>query len=46
MGEENVLFPNLPAEIYFTNLSLSSIFWNIVAANKNHIFLPMANGEI
>lgn len=43
IGEENVLFPYSPVVVYFTDLSLYSIFWNIVAANKNYIFLPMAN---
>lgn len=43
MGEEYVLFPYLPVVIYFTDLTLYSIFWNTVAANKNSIFLPTAN---
>lgn len=43
MGEEYVLFPYLPVVIYFTDLSLYSLFWNIAAANKNSIFLLMAN---
>lgn len=43
MGEEYVLFPYLPVVIYFTDLTLYSIFWNTMPANKNSIFLPTAN---
>lgn len=46
MGEEHVLYPYLTVVIHFTDLNLYSAFWNILAANKNDIFLPMANLQI
>jgi len=43
MLKENILFPYLLTVIYFTELSLYSVFWNSIAANTNSICLPLAD---